>query len=65
MEVIHENNLKGDIEINSQVLGLVKNSYEELLIGDEVQSTMHKQILRGKRRFLTKEDLLEILYRFN
>ena len=57
MEVKDENNPEGDIEIVFTGLRPGEKLYEELLIGDEVQSTMHKQIFRAEEEYLSEEEL--------
>ena len=57
MELKDEENLEGDIEIIFTGLRPGEKLYEELLIGDNVSTTEHKQILRAEEDFLTKEEL--------
>ena len=57
MEVKDENNPEGDIEIVFTGLRPGEKLYEELLIGDEVQSTTHKQIYRAEEEYLSEEEL--------
>ena len=57
MEVKDENNPEGDIEIVFTGLRPGEKLFEELLIGDEVQSTMHKQIFRAEEEYLSEEEL--------
>ena len=54
MEVKDENNPDGDIEIIFTGLRPGEKLYEELLIGDTVSTTEHKQILRAEEEFLTQ-----------
>jgi len=57
MELKDGNNLEGDIEIIFTGLRPGEKLYEELLIGDNVSTTEHKQILRAEEDFLPKEKL--------
>ncbi len=57
MEVKDEANPNGDIEIIFTGLRPGEKLYEELLIGDNVSSTEHKQILRAEEDFLSSEKL--------
>ena len=57
MELKDENNPEGDIEIKFTGLRPGEKLYEELLIGDNVSTTEHKQILRAEEDFLTTEEL--------
>ncbi len=57
MEVKDENNLEGDIEIIFTGLRPGEKLYEELLIGNNVSATEHKQIFRAKEDFLPLEEL--------
>ncbi len=62
MELIEKDNPEGDIAINYTGLRPGEKLYEELLIGDEVNSTDHKRILKAKEKFLTHEELNKYLY---
>jgi UDP-N-acetylglucosamine 4,6-dehydratase len=57
MELKDQNNPDGEIEIVITGLRPGEKLYEELLIGDNVSTTEHKQILRAEEDFLTKEEL--------
>ena len=57
MELKDQNNPEGEIEISFTGLRPGEKLYEELLIGDNVSTTEHKQILRAEEDFLTKEEL--------
>ena len=57
MELKDKNNPEGDIEIKFTGLRPGEKLYEELLIGDNVSTTEHKQILRAEEDFLTTEEL--------
>ena len=57
MEVKDTNNPDGDIEIIFTGLRPGEKLYEELLIGDNVSTTEHKQILRAEEDFLTADQL--------
>jgi FlaA1/EpsC-like NDP-sugar epimerase len=57
MELKNENNPEGDIEIIFTGLRPGEKLYEELLIGDNVSTTVHKQILRANEEFIVKEEL--------
>ncbi len=65
MELIDENNPNGDIEIKFTGLRPGEKLYEELLIGDEVNSTEHKGIFKAKENFLTEEKLNKYLIKLN
>jgi FlaA1/EpsC-like NDP-sugar epimerase len=56
-EVKDGNNPNGDIEIIFTGLRPGEKLYEELLIGDNVSRTDHKQILRAEEEFITKEEI--------
>jgi FlaA1/EpsC-like NDP-sugar epimerase len=56
-EVKDENNLNGDIEIIFTGLRPGEKLYEELLIGDKVSKTDHRQIFRAEEEFITKEEI--------
>ena len=53
-EVKDENNPKGDIDIIFTGLRPGEKLYEELLIGDNISETDHKQILRAEEEFISK-----------
>lgn len=57
MQIKDDNNLSGDIEIVFTGLRPGEKLYEELLIGDNVSTTMHKQILRAEEDFLPQVEL--------
>ena len=57
MEIQDENNPNGDIKIEITGLRPGEKLYEELLIGDNVSTTEHKQILRAKEDFLPRNIL--------
>jgi FlaA1/EpsC-like NDP-sugar epimerase len=61
MELKDENNPNGDIEIVFTGLRPGEKLYEELLIGDNVSATEHKQILRAQEIYLHKNILDEYL----
>ncbi len=61
MEVKDESNPDGDIEIIFTGLKPGEKLYEELLIGDNVNKTKHKQIFRAEEDFLTKEKIYSYL----
>ena len=60
LEVRDENNPNGDIEIVFTGLRPGEKLYEELLIGNNVSTTDHKQILKAEENFVAKEKI-EIL----
>jgi|TARA_B110000438_G_scaffold303389_1_gene364645 FlaA1/EpsC-like NDP-sugar epimerase len=57
MEVKDNQNPNGDIEITFTGLRPGEKLFEELLIGDNVSSTQHKQIFKAKEEFLEWEEL--------
>ncbi len=57
MEVKDKDNPEGDIEIIFTGLRPGEKLYEELLIGDNVSTTHHKQIFRAEEDFLSFNDL--------
>jgi FlaA1/EpsC-like NDP-sugar epimerase len=61
MELKNLDNPKGDIEIVYTGMRPGEKLYEELLIGDNVSKTSHKQILRAEEAFLPQEELLVYL----
>lgn len=60
-EVKDENHPKGDIEIVFTGLRPGEKLYEELLIGDNVSKTDHKQILRAEEEFIAKEEIERLI----
>jgi FlaA1/EpsC-like NDP-sugar epimerase len=56
-EVKDEDNPYGDIEIIFTGLRAGEKLYEELLIGDNVSTTEHTQILRAEEEFLEAKEL--------
>lgn len=61
MELKDKDNPNGDIEIEITGLRPGEKLYEELLIGDNVSTTEHKQILRAQEDFLPTKLLAEYL----
>ena len=61
MEVKDESNPEGDIEIIFTGLRTGEKLYEELLIGDNVSTTEHKQILRAEEDFIDANELEKYL----
>ncbi len=61
MELKDQENPDGDIEIIFTGLRPGEKLYEELLIGENVSSTEHKQILRAEEDFLSREELEKYL----
>ena len=61
MEVKDEKNPNGDIEIVFTGLRPGEKLYEELLIGDNVSETDHKQILRAEEISISSVELEEHL----
>ena len=57
MEVKDEHNIDGDIEIIFTGLRAGEKLYEELLIGNNVSTTEHKQIFRAEEDFLNSDEL--------
>ena len=57
MEVKDENRPHGDIEIIFTGLRPGEKLFEELLIGDKISTTEHKQIFRAEEDFLSAEVL--------
>ena len=57
MEVKDEQNPEGDIEIIFTGLRPGEKLYEELLIGDNVNTTIHKQIMRAKEESISADEL--------
>ena len=65
LDLKDEDNLDGDIEIVFTGLRHGEKLYEELLIGDKVSSTAHKQILRAEEECLSKQELDKYLSLLN
>ena len=61
MELKDDSNPEGDIEIVFTGLRPGEKLYEELLIGDNVSTTEHKQILRAEEDFLSENELGEYI----
>ena len=57
LELRDENNPHGDIEVIFTGLRPGEKLYEELLIGENVSKTEHKQILRAEEVFLSIEEI--------
>ena len=57
MEIKDDDNEEGDIEIIFTGLRPGEKLYEELLIGGNVSTTEHKQILRAEEDFIPSEEL--------
>ena len=57
LEIKDESNPEGDIEIIFTGLRSGEKLYEELLIGNNVNKTQHKQILRAQERFISRDQL--------
>ena len=57
LDIRDEKNPNGDIEIIFTGLRPGEKLYEELLIGDNVSKTAHKQILRAEEDYISKEEL--------
>ena len=61
MKLKDENDVEGDIEIIFTGLRPGEKLFEELLIGNNVSKTNHKQILRAQETYLSKDKLLQSL----
>jgi FlaA1/EpsC-like NDP-sugar epimerase len=61
MELKDKEHQDGDIEIIFTGLRPGEKLYEELLIGDNVSATQHKQILRAEEDYLSADQLLKHL----
>jgi len=57
LDIKDEKNPNGDIQIIFTGLRPGEKLYEELLIGDNVSKTAHKQILRAEEDFISKEEI--------
>jgi FlaA1/EpsC-like NDP-sugar epimerase len=57
LDIKDKKNPDGDIEIIFTGLRPGEKLYEELLIGDNVNKTAHKQILRAEEDFISKEEI--------
>jgi FlaA1/EpsC-like NDP-sugar epimerase len=55
------NNVDGQLEINFSGLRPGEKLYEELLIGDDVQGTMHPRIMTASETSLTPEEMDKVL----
>jgi FlaA1/EpsC-like NDP-sugar epimerase len=64
-EIKDENHLNGDIEIVFTGLRPGEKLYEELLIGDNVSKTDHKQILRAEEEFIAKKEIERLIDELN
>ena len=62
MEVMDNDNPEGDIEIIFTGLKPGEKLYEELLIGDKVSTTEHKQILRAEEDSIESSELEHYLH---
>ncbi|XQW85402.1 polysaccharide biosynthesis protein [Thalassotalea piscium] len=65
LTVKNETNPDGDIEINYSGLRPGEKLYEELLIDDNAQSTVHKRILTANERSISWPDVQVILNKLN
>ncbi len=61
LDLKDDKNPQGDIEIIISGLRPGEKLFEELLIGDNVSSTAHKQILRAEEDFIKKDQLLSYI----
>ena len=61
LELKDNDNPRGDIEIIITGLRPGEKLHEELLIGDNVSKTDHKQILRAEEEFIVKEELERLI----
>ncbi len=56
-----ENNPNGDIEVSISGLRPGEKLFEELLIGDNVSSTVHKQIHRAEEDYINKDEIMNYI----
>ena len=61
LTIRNESNIHGDIEIVYTGLRPGEKLYEELLIGEDVEGTKHKQIMKARERSISKEELYTLL----
>jgi len=61
LELKDKNHPEGDIEIVFTGLRHGEKLYEELLIGNNVSTTVHKQILRAEEDYLSREEVYNFI----